>query len=289
MPVKSLSWILFILLSSWASVAAGQDSYAVQRLSENFYAALAKPGGRSSTNAFFFVAGNEVVAGGAHMTREAIDDLWSAIASVTKKPVRYFILTHHHSGFSQIDTTFPEDVSLLLSGDTWMSLDREVKKPDIPLILFSDGLTLRLTKAPALVLSSIGPAHSDGDSIVLIPEEKIAYVGDLLYVRSVGYMGDGHMKPWLQSLDFLSDLDLKYIVPGYGSPAGKDELNEFRIYFRDFLSEVLTKIESDIDVEALKNNFTIPKYQEWSGYKQFLKGNAEHAWNDLKENFVEKE
>lgn len=266
-------------------IAAAQESYAIQRLSENFYAALAQPGGRSSTNAFFFVSGNQVIAGGAHMTRDAIVDLWSAIDATVHKPVRYFVLTHHHPGFSHIDTAFPADVTLVLSGETWKSLDKEMRKPDAPLLLFSDGLTLRSAQAPALVLSSIGAAHTDGDTIVVVPEEKIAYVGDLLYVKSVGYMGDGHMRSWLQSLDFLSELELKQIIPGYGPPVGREEVNEFRRYFRDFLSEVLSRIEAKESGAIIKKNFTLPKYQEWAGYKQFLRENAEHAWHDLKNDF----
>lgn len=268
-----------------APVAAAQESYSIQQLSSAFYAALAKPGGRSSTNAFFFVSGNQVIAGGAHMTREAIDDLWSAIDATVHKPIRYFVLTHHHPGFSHIDTAFPADVTLILSGETWKNLDKEARKPEAPLLLFSDGLTLRSSQAPALVLSNIGAAHTDGDTIVVIPEEKIAYVGDLLYVKSVGYMGDGHMRSWLQSLDFLAELELKQIIPGYGPPAGREEINEFRLYFRDFLSEVLSKIEAKESVAAIKKNFTLPKYQNWSGYKQFLRDNAEHAWHDLKSDF----
>lgn len=283
--MKRIILSLCAFLLATAPVAAAQESYAIQQLSENFYAALAKPGGRSSTNAFFFVSGNQVIAGGAHMSKEAIEDLWSAIAATAHKPVRYFVLTHHHSGFSHIDTAFPADVTLILSGETWKNLDKEVRKPDAPLLLFSDGLTLRSPQAPALVLSSIGAAHTDGDTIVVIPGEKIAYVGDLLYVKSVGYMGDGHMRPWLQSLDFLSELDLKQIIPGYGPPVGREELNEFRHYFRDFLSEVLSRIEARESVTSIKKNFTLPKYQEWSGYNQFLRDNAEHAWHDLKNDF----
>ena len=268
-------------------VAAAQESYTIQKLSDNFYAALAKPGGRSSTNAFFFVSGNQVVAGGAHMTKEAIDDLWAAIDVTVRKPVRYFVLTHHHPGFSHIDTAFPADVTLILSGDTWKSFEKDARKSEAQLFLFSDGLTLRSPQAPALVLSSIGAAHTDGDTIVVVPEEKIAYVGDLLYVKSVGYMGDGHMRSWLQSLDFLSELDFKQIVPGYGPPVGRAEVNEFRRYFRDFLSEVLSRIEANESAATIQKSFTLPPYQEWSGYKQFLRDNAEHAWHDLKNDFIE--
>lgn len=269
-----------------APALAAQESYTIQQLSENFYAALTKPGGRSSTNAFFFVSENQVIAGGAHMTKEAIDDLWSAIAATVQKPVRYFILTHHHPGFSHIDTSFPADVTLILSGDTWKNLSQEASKTESPLFLFSDGLTLKSQQAPALVLSSIGQAHTDGDTIVIVPDNKIAYVGDLLYVKSVGYMGDGHMRSWLQSLDFLSELELKLVIPGYGVPVDNNGVNEFRKYFREFLTEVLTRIENNESLASMKKNFSLPEYQEWSGYKQFLKENAEHAWHDLQNDFT---
>lgn len=285
--MKQIVLSFFACLLIVVPVAAAQESYTIQKLSDNFYAALAKPGGRSSTNAFFFVSGNQVVAGGAHMTKEAIEDLWAAIDVTVRKPVRYFVLTHHHPGFSHIDTAFPGDVTLILSGETWKSFEKDARNSQTQLLLFSDGLTLRSSQAPALVLSSIGAAHTDGDTIVVVPEEKIAYVGDLLYVKSVGYMGDGHMRSWLQSLDFLSELDLKQIVPGYGPPVGTIEVNEFRRYFRDFLSEVLSRIEANESAATVKKTFTLPLYQEWSGYKQFLRDNAEHAWHDLKNDFID--
>lgn len=272
---------LFTFLLVPAPATAIQESYTIQQLSENFYAALARTGGRSSTNAFFFVNGNHVVAGGAHMSREAIEDLWGAVETTVRKPVRYFVLTHHHPGFTHIDTAFPADVTLVLSGETWKSFDKDARKTEASLLLFSDGLTFRSPQSPPVVLSSIGAAHTDGDTIVILPGERIAYVGDLLYVKSVGYMGDGHMRSWLQSLDLLSEIDLDKIVPGYGPPVSKDEVNEFRVYFRDFLSEVLTKIENKESPANIKKNFTLPKYEEWSGYNQFLRNNAEHAWHDL--------
>jgi len=284
-------FILFIcaFLLCVVPTASAQGSYTVQQLSTNFFAALAKPGGRSSTNAFFFVSGDMVIAGGAHMSKEAIDDLWSAIDTTIHKPVRYFVLTHHHPGFTHIDSAFPSEVTLIMSGETWQSLERDTRKIDAPLSLFSDGLTLRSPQSQTLVLSSIGAAHTDGDTIVIIPEAQLAYVGDLLYVKSVGFMGDGHMRPWLQSLDFLSKLELKQIIPGYGPPVGKEEVNEFANYFRDFLSEVLTRLEAKEDGAMIKKNFSLPKYQEWSGYKQFLRDNAEHAWRDLKDDFAAEE
>jgi glyoxylase-like metal-dependent hydrolase (beta-lactamase superfamily II) len=285
--MKSAILSLVACLLIFTPAQAAQQSYTVQQLSANFYLARAQPGGRSSTNAFFFVAGKQVIAGGAHMSKGAMADLWSAVDTTLHLPIRTFILTHHHSGFSQIDTDFPADVTLVLSGATWKSLDIEGRKIAAPLLLFSDGLTFKSPQGPDLVLSSIGAAHSDGDTIVVIPEQKIAYVGDLLYIKSVGYMGDGHLQAWVQSLDFLAGLAMEQYVPGYGPPVDSAGVNEFREYFRDFLSEVLSRIEAGESVASIRKNFTLPKYQKWSGYRQFLQDNAAHAWQELKKDYGE--
>lgn len=274
-------FVCLVSLCCAAPLRAEQASYEIKKLSENVFAAIAKPGGKSSTNAFFVVSGDHVVAGGAHMTKEAIDDLWNTVEETTHKPIRYFVLTHHHVGFSHIDTAFPNDVTLVLSGETWKSLDKEKRKVSASTILFSDAMTLKSPDAPSVVLNSIGPAHTDGDTIVVIPETKIAYVGDLLYVKSVGYMGDGHMREWLKFLDFLSELDLRQIIPGFGPPAGIPEVNDFRNYFRDFLTALLAQEEAGANTATIKQNFTLIKYKNWAGYNQFLRDNAVHAWQDL--------
>lgn len=276
--------LLFVLfLAMPLTVLAAQSSYDVTPLAPRIFAAVAKPGGKATTNAFFVLGEKSVIAGGAHMTGDAIRDLWAAIAETTDKPVSTFILTHHHPGFSQIDTAFPADVTMILSGDTWQELEQEVRKPVAPILLFSDNLTLKQIGIPTIVLNNLGPAHTDGDTLVVFPDERIAYAGDLFYVRSVGYMGSGHMRSWLQALDILSGFDLKTIVPGYGAPAGKTELDEFRTYFRDFLSEVLVRKERGETAEILRKTFTLPRYEHWAGYRQFIRENARRALENLSE------
>lgn len=281
-----LSACFFLLTLCTPPAVLAQNSYRIEKVTDQVYAAIARPGMRASSNAFFVVGRDFVAAGGAHMAKEAIADLFSAIGEITPKPVRYFILAHHHQGFSHIDFDFPPGIELILAAPTWQALNREVRKSDNPKIFFSEGLSLDLGGV-TVVLSNLGAAHSNGDLMVYLPQSETLYTGDLLYVNSVGYMGDGHMRNWLQALDFMSSIGAKAIIPGYGGVATQKELDEFRDYFRDFTSEVLAHLERGESQQQTVKTFRLDKYNHLDGFDRLLRPNIERAYVDLKQEFSE--
>ncbi|MDH3998039.1 MAG: hypothetical protein OET90_04285, partial [Desulfuromonadales bacterium] len=125
-------------------VVSVQDSYCIEPLAPNVFAAIAKAGGNASTNAFFVIGSEYVVAAGAHMGKQAVIDLYAAIAARTDKPVRYFILTHHHPGYTFVDFDFPPGQDLLVSWQTWKSIDSESRFNSTSTLFFNEGLTLKL-------------------------------------------------------------------------------------------------------------------------------------------------
>jgi glyoxylase-like metal-dependent hydrolase (beta-lactamase superfamily II) len=260
--------------------ARSAESYRIERLATDIHVAIAN-GAAATSNGFFVEGDTFVVAGGAHMTKEAITDLFAAIGRTTPKPVRYFILPHHHPGFSHIDFDFPPGVELVMTAPTWQSLSGEVRKTGNPVLFFSEGLTLKAGRL-TIVLTNLGPGHSRGDLTVYIPEAKILFASDLLYVGSVGYMGEGYLRNWVEALDFLAELETSRIVPGYGPVCTVTELDEFRTYFRDFLTAVLAYVEQGESLEGTVKNLVLPKYARYDGYDRFFKTNVERAYRELK-------
>lgn len=278
-------FLLILALVPSASAAQAQGSFVVQRLADGVYAALARPGGQASSNAFFVEMGDYTVAGGAHLTKEAIADLQAAAVSATGRPVRYFVLTHHHHGFSYLDFDFPPAAQVLTSGQTWQSLNDEVRQATFPVFFFSEGLTLKAGER-VLVLMNLGQGHTEGDVVVYLPEEEILFASDLVYIGSVGYMGEGHMQSWAVNLEFLESLDVRRIVPGIGPVAAKKDLTAFKTFFKAFLSEVLRHLEQGDSLKKTKKTFALPKYRHLTGYDQFLEVNLERAYRDLQENVL---
>lgn len=137
----------------------------------------------------------------------------------------------------------------------------------------------------SIILTNIGKGHTNGDVVVYIPEADVIFTSDLLYVNSVGYMGNGYMTEWLLALDFLEQIGAKSVVPGYGPISSADEIYEFSQFFRDFLTEVLQYIERGASLEETLANFDMPEYKSMDGYEQFIEMNIKRAYQDLNDTF----
>ncbi len=267
------------------AVVSVQDSFLIEPLAPSVFAAIAKSGSQATTNALFVIGSNYVVAAGAHMTKPVIDDLYRAIAARTDKPVRYFVLAHHHTGYTYVDFDFPPGQDVLMSWQTWKNVDAEIRKPEYSSLFFNEGLTLK-PGGVSVVLTNIGKGHTNGDIVVFIPEADVVFASDLLYVNSVGYMGNGYMTDWLLALDFLEQIGARQIVPGYGPVSDTEAVYEFSQFFRDFLTAVLRHIENGDTLEQTLANFDLPEYHRIDGYDQLIKLNLKRAYNDLSNNFM---
>ncbi len=267
------------------AVVSVQESFLIEPLAPSVFAAIAKTGGNATTNALFVIGRDYVVAAGAHMTKAVVDDLYKAIAARTNKPVRYFVLAHHHSGYTQVDFDFPPGQDVLMSWQTWKNIESEIRNPEYSSLFFNEGLTLK-PGGVSVVLTNIGKGHTNGDIVVFVPEAEVAFTSDLLYVNSVGYLGDGYMTDWLLALEFLEQIGAKQIVPGYGPVSSTEEVYEFSQFFRDFLTAVLQHIERGETLAETLVNFDLPQYRDMDGYDQLIKLNLKRAYNDLSQNFL---
>lgn len=267
-----------------APLAAPQDSFLIEPLGSNVYAAIAKLGGKATSNAVIVVGDRYAIVAGAHMTKEIIQDLRTATSALTTKPIRYFVLAHHHSGYTHIDFDFPADQDVIMSWQAWQDLNGEVRKPAFPIVFFNEGMTLKLGGV-TVILTNLGRGHSAGDLVTFIPEAGVVFASDLFYVNSVGYMGGGYMREWVLALDFLEQLGADRIIPGTGPVSGVEEVTSFKEFFRDFLTAVLARIERGDTLEQVLKDFDMPKYQRMGGYQQLMKTNLKRAYTELKEDF----
>ena len=261
-----------------------QDSFHIEPLGKDVYAAIAKIGGKATSNAMFVIGDQYVVAAGAHMTREVIQDLRTEIVALTTKPIRYFVLAHHHPGFTHIDFDFPAGQDVIMSWQAWQEMSGAVRKPDFPILFFNEGLTLK-PGGTTVILTNIGRGHSAGDVVTFIPEAGVVLASDLFYVNSVGYMGGGYMREWILALDFLEQIGADKIIPGTGPVSGVDEVAAFREFFKEFLTAVLVRVERGDTLEQVLKDFDMPKYRQMNGYQQMIKVNLRRAYTELKEDF----
>lgn len=277
--MRLLLLIIVCLLPS--APARAESSYRTVKLNDGVYAAIARTGSLATSNALLVAGHDYAIAIGAHFTREAINDLVAANAVATGVPIRYFVLAHHHRGYSHIDFDFPPGKEVIMSWQTWLALDSEKRKADFPVIFFRDGMTLKLG-GKSLILTNVGPGHSEGDVVAYLPEDSVLFTSDLFYTTSVGYMGDGFMQEWVLALDFLQKLQAKYVVPGQGPVSRSSDIGDYKDFFRDFLTTVIGHIERGDSLKTTLRTFKLPQHQDRNGYKEFMQTNIRRAYLQLR-------
>jgi glyoxylase-like metal-dependent hydrolase (beta-lactamase superfamily II) len=68
-------------------------------------------------------------------------------------------------------------------------------------------------------LIAIGPAHTQGDQVVFLPESRVLFAGDLVEDRFLPIFPDEDANGllWLEALDRLDALEPRIVVGGHGS------------------------------------------------------------------------
>lgn len=86
-------------------------------------------------------------------------------------------------------------------------------------------------------LLHFGRAHTGGDVMIYLPEEKVVFTGDMM-LPGLSYMGDGYVDEWPETLEGLKALDFNIWLPGHG-PVMRDRqpISNFQDYLRDLWSK----------------------------------------------------
>jgi cyclase len=95
-------------------------------------------------------------------------------------------------------------------------------------------------------LIEVGPAHSQGDAIVHIPDARVVFAADVAFIGSTPVLWAGPLENWLRALDTIEALDPAVIVPGHGPVIDVAGLEPLRAYWRHFESAARVRSPREI-------------------------------------------
>jgi cyclase len=105
---------------------------------------------------------------------------------------------------------------------------------------FEDRVTLQGRKRNT-VLRSLGRGHSEDDAVLLLPQEEIAFVGDIGFFDAQPFLGFCDFNLYRKQLLILKDSDFQTLVPGHGPVGGKDDITLQLKYF-DVMEDLVGKV-----------------------------------------------
>jgi glyoxylase-like metal-dependent hydrolase (beta-lactamase superfamily II) len=131
-----------------------------------------------------------------------------------------------------------------------------------PNLTFKEGCVIH-GGSKSVHLRTFDKAHTDGDVIVYIPEDKILFAGDLLFARTDPWLGSGDPEGWISVNDELIQLDFKITVPGHGKLASKEEFSLESKYIKEILELVKRRIDAGEDPTQIKREDFSKDIQSW--------------------------
>ncbi|MFW9999608.1 MAG: MBL fold metallo-hydrolase [Candidatus Hodarchaeota archaeon] len=106
-------------------------------------------------------------------------------------------------------------------------------------------------------------AHTDGDVIVYIPEEKVLFAGDLLFARSDPWLGSGDPEGWISVNNELMTHDFEVVVPGHGDLSSKEEFALENKYITEIIELAKKKIAAGEDLTQIKREDFSEEFRTW--------------------------
>jgi glyoxylase-like metal-dependent hydrolase (beta-lactamase superfamily II) len=205
--------------------------------------------GWNSNSAFAVTKGGVLVidSGSSETVGKA---LRKVIAGVTDKPVRWIINTHGHGDHWLGNAALADARTEIIASST---VRNRIEKEGADWVARFNTMTNGATGASrvlkpnhvydARVAIAFGDlkaelipsqdAHSPGDLLVWLPQQKVLIGGDVLYSERAPATFDSRLSQWIVFLRELEALQPVKIVPGHGPVAAGAAVGHLRRYFED--------------------------------------------------------
>lgn len=279
----------------------GALPFTLKPLGHNVYAAIDGAKGEAGANAGFVIGDDGVLVIDTFENEAAAKLLLTEIRKLTNLPIRFVVNTHYHLDHVAGNTVFKQAGAVILAQrnvSAWIHTENlkffgknikpEQKKmvEDLagPDVLYDSGLVLKLGSRHILV--HVYPGHTGGDSVVMIPDAKVVFCGDLFWRKTLPNLIDASTEAWIQTLKELPASSVADIyVPGHGDPGDAQGVEAFRNYLADLSGLVEKQIKAGKTGDDLVNA-ALPevkeKYGQWNFFDYFAKRNIRDAEAELR-------
>ncbi len=79
-------------------------------------------------------------------------------------------------------------------------------------------------------ITVLAPAHTRGDAVVYVPDERVLFAGDLLFIDGTPIMWAGPIENWISACDTMIGWNPATVVPGHGPVTDIDGIRSMRDY-----------------------------------------------------------
>ncbi|MEK7223980.1 MAG: MBL fold metallo-hydrolase [Pseudomonadota bacterium] len=307
--MKNLTMRLFILIAGlFLSLSAPAAELILKpvKVAPDIYAVIGDLGGQTykneglNNNLGFVVTSHGVLVVNTGSSLRVAKALHAAIKNITPQPVKWAVnvnsQNHQWLGngyFKSIGTVIlahkEADRVMRDVGETQIAANKTLLKEKAagttlvyPDELVDDKREIKLGNTVVQLLH-FGQAHTPGDIVVWLPQQKIIFTGDIVYTqRMLGVLPISHSGSWVQSFDKLAQLGPITIIPGHGHPTNleqaRKETRDYLVYLRTEVRKFIDKGEMQHDAE---NKIDQSRFKYLANYELLARRNAGQVYLEM--------
>lgn len=149
-----------------------------------------------------------------------------------------------------------------------------------PSTLLDDRMLLDL-EGTRVELIHVGPAHTESDVIVNLPEQRVLFAGDVVFrlCTPVGWIGS--FAQWTDALDRILALDPEVVVPGHGPLCGPEGPREMKAYLQHVREESKHLFDRGMSALDAARRIDLGPFEAWQEPERLL-FNVERAYREFR-------
>jgi len=261
--------MLALALSAQTMVLAQQRETPPVRLAPvaaNIYEVLEGQGARGGA----YIGSDAVVLIDAKMDKNSVDQTIAEVRKLTDKPIRYLINTHSDGDHVQGNQFFPPGVIIVAHENCRNEFfhpgrdgaPSEWSKPElapfIPGITFRDKMDLYVGPKK-IELRYFGTGHTTGDAVVYFPDDRIAFVGDMVFLTRPQlihtYKGGNSLEHVRTLQKMLDTLDAEKFCGGHEEVFDRASIRAHIEQMRKMQARIEALMKEGKDLETIRKEF----------------------------------
>lgn len=112
-------------------------------------------------------------------------------------------------------------------------------------------------------LIEVGPAHTQGDVLVHVPQDRTVYTGDILFIDGTPIMWAGPVANWIAACERIIAMDPQVVVPGHGPITDIAGVRRVQDYLRYIDQETRKRFDAGLSVRDAAHDIALGDFSSW--------------------------
>lgn len=242
------------------------DFPRVSKLADNVYGFEGLHPSGMPTVSLFVVGNDGVLIADGQSNPANTQQLLDAIAKVTTKPVKWYVVASDHGDHTAGNSVLPKDITYVVTPASKAALERMKNAVVPPAAMAGDRQSIDTGGIEVQAIFA-GRAHTGGDLLVYLPGPKILFMSEVYLNRVFPAMRSAYPSEWVTVLDKALAMDVDLYVPGHGfiedRKVAREELVEYQKAMRHVIGEVKRLHQLGLSPEDAARQANWGPYQGW--------------------------